>query len=185
MGIPPFVYPFICSKTSWYFPVWSSYEQRITNSTDMSLSKLWETMKDREAWRAAAHGVAKSHTRQSDWTTVNRADINICVQISVLTHIFNSLVYISRKVISRLYGKCTFYKQLKGPFVYNFYVTFYLYLFCDNFHKSWPIFARIQKTKIMASDPVTSWHIDGEKVKTVADVIFLGSKIIVDGDCNH
>ena len=88
-------------------------------------------------------------------------------------------------MISRLYGKCTFYKQLKGPFVYNFYVTFNLYLFCDNFHKSWPIFARIQKTKIMASDPITSWQIDGGKVETVADVIFLGSKIIVDGDCNH
>ena len=43
----------------------------------------------------------------------------------------------------------------------------------------------IQKTKIMASGPITSWQIDGETVKTVADFIFLGSKIIVDGDCSH
>ena len=41
----------------------------------------------------------------------------------------------------------------------------------------------IQKTKIMASGPITSWEIDGETVETVADFIFLGSKIIADGDC--
>ena len=43
----------------------------------------------------------------------------------------------------------------------------------------------IQKTKIMASDPITSWHIDGETVETVADFIFLGSKITAGGDCSH
>ena len=43
----------------------------------------------------------------------------------------------------------------------------------------------IQKTKTMASGPITSWEIDGETVETVADFIFLGSKITVDGDCNH
>ena len=43
----------------------------------------------------------------------------------------------------------------------------------------------IQKTKIMASGPITSWQIDGETVDTVADFIFLGSKIIADGDCSH
>src|SRR5574337_746801 len=43
----------------------------------------------------------------------------------------------------------------------------------------------IQKTKIMASGPITSWQIDGETVATVADFIFLGSKITVDGDCSH
>ena len=43
----------------------------------------------------------------------------------------------------------------------------------------------IQKTKIMASGPITSWEIDGETVATVADFIFLGSKITVDGDCSH
>ena len=43
----------------------------------------------------------------------------------------------------------------------------------------------IQKTKIMASCPITSWKIDGETVETVADFIFLGSKVTVDGDCSH
>ena len=43
----------------------------------------------------------------------------------------------------------------------------------------------IQKTKIMASGPVTSWQIDGETVGTVADFIFLGCKITADGDCSH
>ena len=43
----------------------------------------------------------------------------------------------------------------------------------------------IQKTKIMASSPITSWQIDGETVETVTDFIFLGSKITADGDCSH
>ena len=43
----------------------------------------------------------------------------------------------------------------------------------------------IQKMKIMASDPITLWQIDGEYVRTVSDFIFLGSKITVDGDCSH
>ena len=43
----------------------------------------------------------------------------------------------------------------------------------------------IQKTKIMASGPITSWQIDGETMKTLRDFIFLGSKITADGDCTH
>ena len=43
----------------------------------------------------------------------------------------------------------------------------------------------IQKTKIMASSPITSWEIDGERVETVSDFIFGGSKITADGDCGH
>ena len=43
----------------------------------------------------------------------------------------------------------------------------------------------IQKTKIMASGPITSWQIDGETVETVVNFIFLGSKITADGDCSH
>ena len=42
-----------------------------------------------------------------------------------------------------------------------------------------------QKTKIMASGPITSWQIDGETMETVIDFIFLGSKITADGDCSH
>ena len=43
----------------------------------------------------------------------------------------------------------------------------------------------VQKTKIMASSPITSWQIDGETVETVSDFVFLGSKITADGDCSH
>ena len=43
----------------------------------------------------------------------------------------------------------------------------------------------IQKTKIMASSPITSWQIDGQTVETVTDFIFLGSKITANGDCSH
>ena len=43
----------------------------------------------------------------------------------------------------------------------------------------------LQKTKIMASGPITSWEIDGETMETVTDFIFLGSKITADGDCSH
>ena len=43
----------------------------------------------------------------------------------------------------------------------------------------------IQKTKITASDPITSWKIDGETMETVTDFVFLGSKITADGDCSH
>ena len=45
--------------------------------------------------------------------------------------------------------------------------------------------ANIQNTNIMASSPITSWQIDGENVETVADFIFLSSKITADGDCSH
>ena len=44
---------------------------------------------------------------------------------------------------------------------------------------------KLQKTKIMASGPITSWEIDGETVETVSDFILLGSKITADGDCSH
>ena len=43
----------------------------------------------------------------------------------------------------------------------------------------------VQKTKIMASGPITSWQIDGETMETVRDFIFLGTKITADGDCSH
>ena len=51
--------------------------------------------------------------------------------------------------------------------------------------KSWLKTQNIHKTEIMSSDPITSWQIVGEKMETVTDFIFLGSKITVDGDCSH
>ena len=53
------------------------------------------------------------------------------------------------------------------------------------FFKKADLKLNIQKTKIMASDPIASWQIDGEKMETVADFIFLGSKITADGNCGH
>ena len=53
-----------------------------------------------------------------------------------------------------------------------------IYWICD-------IIGDLQKMKIMASRPITSWEIDGETVETVSDFIFLGSKITADGDCSH
>ena len=54
-----------------------------------------------------------------------------------------------------------------------------------DFHEKVGLKLNIQKTKIMASGPITSWEIDGESVETVSDFIFLGSRITADGDCNH
>ena len=49
----------------------------------------------------------------------------------------------------------------------------------------WKSWLKAQKTKIMASGPITSWEIDRETVETVSDFIFLGSKVTADGDCSH
>ena len=56
---------------------------------------------------------------------------------------------------------------------------------CNEESKKAGLKFNIQKTKIMASGPITSWQIDGETMETVTDFIFLGSKITADGDCSH
>ena len=75
----------------------------ITDSMDMSLSKLWELEMDREAWRAAVHGVAKSWTRLSDWTELNN-DLNMSPRISVYMFvIFLVKVKWKSKSVSRVW----------------------------------------------------------------------------------
>ena len=63
---------------------------------------------------------------------------------------------------------------------HTYYLFFHYYLSLKGGLK-----LSIQKTKIMASSPITSWQMDGETVETVANFIFGGSKITVDGDCSH
>ena len=62
------------------------------------------------------------------------------------------------------------------------YICVYIYIYIYVRTYNW---INIQKTKIMASGPITSWEIDGETMETVTDFIFGGSKITADGDCSH
>ena len=64
-------------------------------------------------------------------------------------------------------------------------MTYLLFLLMKEESEKVGLKLNIQKTKIMASGPIISWQIDGETVETVADFIFLGSKITADGDCTH
>ena len=72
----------------------------------------------------------------------------------------------------------------RNPF-FDFWATLLVFLlpFLDSPKVSLKL--NIQKTKIMASGPITSWEIDGETVERVTEIIFLGSKITADGDCSH
>ena len=146
----------------------------ITDLMDMSLSKLQELVMDREAWCAAVHGVVKSwtdlRTEHIVFQSLRNAGLDEAqAGIKIARRNINNLRYADD---TTLMGESE--EELKS-----------ILMKMKEESEKVGLKLNIQKTKIMASGPITSWEIDGETVETVADFILGGSKIAADGDCTH
>ena len=124
-----------------------------------------------------------SHVRlfATPWTTVHQASLSITNSRSPPKPMSIKLVMLSNHLIlCRPFSFCPQSFPTSGSFPMS-------QLFASGAQESEKAHLKlnIQKTKIMASGPITTWQIDGETMETVTDFLFLGSKIIVDGDCSH